>query len=81
MLCVFISCVQRVVEASVVGSAGNACSASSSVGFLGFHPYMHLFSFRKLFVTFYLCVTNPALCKVNPCAAHSGSPRDNKSSH
>ena len=24
---------------------------SSSVGFLGFHPYMHLFSFRKLFVT------------------------------
>ena len=24
---------------------------SSSVGFLGFHPYMRLFSFRNLFVT------------------------------
>ena len=24
---------------------------SSLVGVLGFHPYMHLFSFRKLFVT------------------------------
>jgi len=22
----------------------------SLVGFLGFHPYMHLFSFRKIFV-------------------------------
>ena len=25
MLCVFVSCVQRVVEGSVVGSAGSAC--------------------------------------------------------
>ena len=29
----------------------------------------------------YLCVTNPALCIVNQCAARSGSPRDDKSSH
>ena len=29
----------------------------------------------------YLCVTNPAVCIVNQCAARSGSPRDDKSSH
>ena len=30
---------------------------SSLVGFWGFHPYMHLFPFRKLFVTCYLTLT------------------------
>ena len=28
MLCIFLSCVQRVVEGSVVGSAGSACWCS-----------------------------------------------------
>ena len=32
---------------------------SSLIFFLGFHPYMCLFSFRKLFVT---CDKNPMLC-------------------
>ena len=34
---------------------------SSLVGFLGFHPYMRLFSFRKLFVTLHIVINTPGV--------------------
>ena len=34
---------------------------SSLVGFLGFHPYMRLFSFRKPFVTLIMVEKNRAI--------------------
>ena len=35
---------------------------SNLVGFWGFHPYMHLFSFSKLFVT--CCISGPTFLKL-----------------